>query len=141
MTAATAVVWRGEQARRTMRFSEMMISEDLTFALGIGKLNYEVLHQPQLLTRPSALAQFGFVRRNSKGKLLGGNTTFWLKYTLRHPVAVMRIGFSKVVGWNTIFWLTYALRHPVTIMKMGFVKVFGLERAHRLKRLISRSIR
>jgi hypothetical protein len=87
MTAAAAVVWRGEQARRTMRFSKMMISQDLTLALAIGKLNYEVLHQPRLLT-------------------LGGNTIFWLKYTLLHPV---------------------------TVMKMGFVKVFGLERAHRLK--------
>src|SRR5262249_38424571 len=42
MTAATAVVWRGEQARRTVQFSKMMISQDLTLALAIGKLNYEV---------------------------------------------------------------------------------------------------
>jgi hypothetical protein len=76
--------------------------------------------------------KFGF------GKVLGGNTIFWLKYTLLHPVSVMKFGFGKVLGGNTIFWLKYTLLHPVTVMKMGFVKVFGLERAHRLRRLTSR---
>src|SRR5262249_1712749 len=116
MTAATAVVWRGEQARRTVQFSKMMISQDLTLALAIGKLNYEVLHQPRLLTRPSALARFGFVRH-------------------------ARDSMRRVLGGNTIFWLTYAVLHPVAVMKMGIVKVFGLERIHCLKRLISRSLR
>ena len=79
MTTAATVVWRGEQAQRTSRFSKMMYSQDLTFTLAIGKLNYEVLHPPRLLT-------------------LGGNTIFWLKYTLLHPVTVLKMGFIKVFG-------------------------------------------